>query len=61
MRYGPDFGTVISMIAQGLIPQLSFWFDPEASDPWIAHRLPLYSKGPEVFVIRDGVPASWLD
>jgi hypothetical protein len=60
VRYGPDFGAVVSLIAQGLIPQLSFWFDPDAQDAWIAHRLPLYSKGPEVFVIRDGVPANWL-
>jgi len=60
VRYGPDFGAVVSLIAQGLIPQLSFWFDPDAQGAWIAHRLPLYSKGPEVFVIRDGVPANWL-
>lgn len=60
VRYGPDFGAVLSLIAQGLIPKLSFWFDPDARQAWIAHRLPLYSRGPEVFVIRDGVPASWL-
>jgi hypothetical protein len=60
VRYGPDFGAIVSLIAQGLIPQLSFWFDPDARGAWIAHRLPLYSKGPEVFVIRDGVSATWL-
>ena len=59
VRYGPDFG-VISTIARGLIPQLSIWFDPRSPQSWAAHRVPLYSKGPEVFVIREGVPSRWL-
>jgi hypothetical protein len=59
VRYGPDFG-VISMIARGLIPHLSVWFDPRSPQSWAAHRVPLYSKGPEVFVIREGVPSRWL-
>ncbi len=60
VRYRPDFGPVASFVAQHLIPRLSFWFDPTASTPWLAHRLPLYSKGPEVIVVRDGVPTGWL-
>jgi hypothetical protein len=59
VRYGPDLG-LVSMIARGLIPQLSIWFDPRSPQSWAAHRVPLYSKGPEVFVIRDGVPSRWL-
>jgi hypothetical protein len=42
------------------MPKLSMWFDRRVSNPWIAHRIPLYSKGPEVFVIRDGVPSAAL-
>jgi hypothetical protein len=26
----------------------------------MGHRLPLYAKGPEVFVVREGVPAAWF-
>jgi hypothetical protein len=60
VRYRPDLGSIGSLIAEQLIPRLSFWFDPKASTPWLAHRLPLYSKGPEVMVVRDGVPTGWL-
>jgi hypothetical protein len=59
VRYGPDLG-IMSTLASALIPHLSVWFDPRSPHSWAAHRLPLYSKGPEVFVIRDGVPSAWL-
>ena len=59
VRYGPDFG-LATLVAQNFVPKLSFWFDPEAPHRWMAHRLPLYGKGPEVFVVRDGVPTRWL-
>ena len=59
VRYGPDFG-LVTLVAQNFVPKLSFWFDPEAPHRWMAHRLPLYGKGPEVFVVRDGVPTHWL-
>jgi len=59
VRYGPDFG-LATLVAQNFVPKLSFWFDPEAPHRWMAHRLPLYGKGPEVFVVRDGVPTHWL-
>ena len=60
VRYRPDFGPIGSFVAERLIPQLSFWFDPTARTPWLAYRLPLYSKGPEVLVVRDGIPPIWL-
>jgi hypothetical protein len=59
VRYGPDFGFA-TLVAKSFLPKLSFWFDPEAPHRWMAHRLPLYGNGPEVFVVRDGVPTSWL-
>jgi hypothetical protein len=59
VRYGPDFG-VATLVASSFVPRLSFWFDPESPHRWMAHRLPLYGKGPEVFVIRKGVPPRWL-
>jgi len=60
VRYRPDLGPIGSFVAEHLIPQLSFWFDPTSATPWLAYRLPLYSKGPEVMVVRDGVPTRWL-
>ena len=60
MTYEPDLGFV-STLAGDWLPKLSFWFDPRATNPWVGHRVPLYSKGPEVLVIRDGVPAAWLE
>ena len=43
------------MIVRQFAPRLVFWFDPARSNPWIAHRLPLYSSGPDVVVVREGV------
>jgi hypothetical protein len=60
VEYQPNFGRFVSLLAEKWIPKLSIWFDPRVRNPWVAHRIPLYSKGPEVFVIRDGVPDSWL-
>jgi hypothetical protein len=59
VRYGPDFGFA-ALVARSFVPKLSFWFDPRTPHRWMAHRLPLYGKGPEVFVVRNGVPTSWF-
>lgn len=60
VRYGPDFGSVFSLLAKAIVPRLSFWFDPAAPSPWIAHRMPLYADGPEVFVVRQGIETNIL-
>jgi hypothetical protein len=60
VRYGPDFGALFSVLAKAVVPRLSFWFDPAASSPWIAHRMPLYANGPEVFVVRQGIETNTL-
>ncbi|MGH0033000.1 MAG: hypothetical protein ACQGVC_24675 [Myxococcota bacterium] len=59
IQYGPDFGFA-SSLARQMAPKLSFWFDREAPYPWVAHRLPLYSGGPEVFVVRDDIASTSL-
>lgn len=59
VRYGPDFG-IASVVARSFVPRLSIWFDRDAPHPWLAHRVPLYGRGPEIYVIRDGVPPRWL-
>jgi hypothetical protein len=60
VRYGPNLGPLLSLVAPHFVPKLSFWFDRAEPHRWLAHRLPLYSDGPEVFVIRDGIPPRWL-
>jgi len=59
IRYAPDFGFA-SPLARTMVPKLSVWFDPMEPHAWQAHRLPLYSGGPEVFVIRDDVSSTGL-
>ncbi len=34
--------------------RLAFWFD-DHDDGNLVHRLPLYTRGPNVMVVRDGV------
>jgi len=53
--YTPDLGRVLSVLARGMVPRLSIWFDPKAPNPWVGHRIPLYGQGPEVLVVRDGI------
>jgi len=60
VEYHPRLGRFLSLMAKKWVPKLSIWFDPRGKNPWVAHRIPLYSKGPEVFVIRDGIPNAWL-
>ena len=55
VRYELDFGPVLSAVAKPFLPRFSLWFDPSAASNWIAHRMPLYSKGPTVVVLRAGV------
>jgi hypothetical protein len=59
IRYRPDFGLASAIVRQ-MAPKLSFWFDPQAPYTWVAHRLPLYSGGPEVIVVRDDVASTSL-
>jgi hypothetical protein len=56
VRYAPDLGFA-SFVARAVTPKLAFWFDPAAPHHWMAHRVPLYSGGPEVTVVREGVPS----
>ena len=59
VRYAPDLG-IANLLAPAFLPKLSFWFAAQAPHRWMAHRVPLYGRGPEVFVVRDGVPVNWL-
>jgi len=54
VRYELDFGPLLSSLAEPFLPTLSFWFDRDAPGAWVGHRMPLFSKGPTVLVVRHG-------
>lgn len=54
-----DLG-ILTPLARGFLPHFSFWFDPSRAGSWIAHRMPLFTGGPEVLVVRNGVPLRTL-
>ena len=55
IQYDMDFGPVLSRLARPFVPKLSVWFDPGVPDGWLAHRMPLFAKGPTVMVVRTGI------
>jgi hypothetical protein len=55
IRYAPRFGAVLNFLARAVVPDLRFWLDTEHADRYLAHRMPLYAKGPEIWVIREGI------
>lgn len=57
-RYGPDGKSFLSWAAKGFAPKISFWIDVNHPGVYVAHRMPLYSGGPVVYVILDGIEPS---
>ena len=55
-----DLGPLLSSVAAPFLPTLSFWFDRAHPGAWVAHRMPLFSKGPTVLVVRSGVSPARL-
>jgi hypothetical protein len=60
IRYDLDFGPLLSRIAAPFMPRLSFWFHEGSPGRWVGHRVPLFSKGPTVLVVRSGFTPSGL-
>jgi len=61
VEYALDLNRMLEMIARPFLPRFSFWLAPGARDPWMGHRMPLASKGPEVLVLRTGVDPDRLE
>ena len=55
VRYALDLGPLLSPMAAPFLPTLSFWFDRDEPGAWVAHRMPLFSQGPTVLVVRSGI------
>jgi hypothetical protein len=53
IEYAVELNPILARIARPFLPRILFWIDPGAApDPWVAHQMPLYPKGPTVFVVR---------
>lgn len=61
IQYRPELGPMLSWLARGFTPNLSFWFDANGGGTYLAHRMPLYSRGPEVMIVRDGISPSLFE
>jgi len=60
IRYRLDFGPILSRLAAPFMPQLSFWFNENSPGAWVGHRMPLFSRGPTVLVVRQGFTPNLL-
>lgn len=61
ISYDMDFGPILSRLARPFMPNLAVWFDPDDPEGWLAHRMPLFAKGPTVMVVRTGVAPRVLE
>jgi hypothetical protein len=53
IEYRVELNPILARIARPFLPRILFWIDPAApADPWVAHQMPLFPKGPTVFVVR---------
>jgi len=62
LRYRFELGMILSRILGPFLPTVVFWLDPDAAEPWVGHRMPLYPGpgGPELLVVREGVSPEQL-
>ena len=60
VQYELSLPKLLRKMASRWLPKLSFWFDPAQNGRWAGHQMPLYSKGPTVLVVRDGLAPGML-
>jgi hypothetical protein len=60
IRYSLNLGSFLNRLAAPFLPRLSVWFDSQKPGSWVGHRMPLFSKGPTVVVMRSGITPSAL-
>jgi len=54
-----DLGSVLNKIIVPLLPKVAFWFDTP-SHLWLGHRIPTYTDGPTVILVREPTTAKTL-
>lgn len=52
IEYRVELGPLLARLARPFLPRILLWIDPQATDPWVAHRMPLFPRGPTVLVLR---------
>ena len=55
IRYRPALGSVVGFLAQAIVPDLRFWVDGPEKNRYVGHQMPLYSTGPDIWVLREDV------
>ncbi|HBZ70841.1 MAG TPA: hypothetical protein DEP35_14340 [Deltaproteobacteria bacterium] len=56
-----DLGPVLTPLARAFLPRFSFWFDTGEPERWVGHRMPLGTGGPQVLIVRAGIPVRELE
>jgi hypothetical protein len=55
IEYKIKLNPIMALIARPFLPRILFWIDPAVSGPFVAQQIPLYPRGPTVFVVRRGI------
>jgi hypothetical protein len=55
IEYKVRLNPIMALIARPFLPRILFWIDPSVSGPSLAQQLPLFPRGPTVFVVRSGL------
>jgi hypothetical protein len=55
IEYKIKLNPIMALIARPFLPRILFWIDPAVSGPSVAQQLPLFPRGPTVFVVRRGI------
>lgn len=50
-----DLGPVLGRVLGPFLPRVSLWFDRARAGAWVGQRMPLFSAGPTVLVLRKGL------
>lgn len=56
IEYEVRLNPVLARLARPFLPRILFWVDPAVSGPSLAQQVPLFPKGPTIFVVRRGIP-----
>jgi len=56
-----DLGPILTPLARAFLPRFSFWFDTGEPERWVGHRMPLGTGGPQVLIVRAGIPVRELE
>jgi hypothetical protein len=55
IEYEVRLNPIMALIARPFLPRILFWIDPAVSGPSLAQQVPLFPRGPTVFVVRGGL------